>query len=124
VTTRHADARAALRPSESEYQASILELLGVLGWRAVHHRPLRSQRGYRTGIQGPGCAGFPDVFAVQTRSELGGRRRVLAAELKGERGRLTADQRSWLSLLAAAGIEAYEWRVGRDSLDSIAKVLR
>jgi hypothetical protein len=110
--------------SEAEFQAAVLELLGFLGWRAIHCRPLRTKHGWRVAIAGPGCVGWPDVVAVKTRPELGGRHRALAAELKGIHGRLSADQRVWLGLLAGAGIETHVWRVGRDSLQSIADTLR
>jgi hypothetical protein len=110
--------------SEADYQAAVLELLGILGWRCVHHHPLRTKHGWRTGVQGPGCAGWPDVVAVKTRPELGGRHRMLAAELKSRRGRVEPDQRVWLDLLAAAGVETFIWRAGVDSVQQIAEVLR
>jgi hypothetical protein len=69
-------------PSEEQYQGTILELLCVTGWRAVHIRPLRTANGWRTPIQGPACAGWPDLFCVKETAEQGGRIRLLAAELK------------------------------------------
>ena len=48
----------------------------------------------------------------------------MVAELKSEAGRLTADQATWLRLLAAAGVECHVWRVGVDSLQDIAEILQ
>jgi hypothetical protein len=110
-------------PSERTFQSDILELLALLGWRAVHHHPLRTKAGWRTGIEGPGCAGFPDLFAVKVTPYPSGGNRVLAAELKSATGRVEADQAEWLRLLAAGGVETYIWRAGSDSLQAIAEVL-
>ena len=49
---------------------------------------------------------------------------MLAAELKSRRGRVEPDQQVWLGLLAAAGVETFIWRVGIDTLQKIAEVLR
>jgi hypothetical protein len=108
---------AASAQSERDYLAAVLELLGVLGWRAVHTHPLRTKHGWRTGVEGPGCKGWPDVAAVRGD-------RVLVAELKAGRGRLTEDQEIWLGMLARAGVETHVWRAGVDSLQAIAEVLR
>ncbi len=49
-------------------------------------------------------AGFPDcVFAWRSG-------RVVYAELKSEKGRLTPDQRRWLDYLALSGAPVYVWR--------------
>jgi hypothetical protein len=53
-----------------------------------------------------------------------GRHRLLAAELKSQRGRVDAAQADWLRLLAAGGVEVHVWIAGRDSLRSIEEVLR
>ncbi len=111
-------------PSERTFQDGILELFGVLEWRAVHHHPLRTNRGWRTGIEGPGCAGFPDIVAIKVTPEQDGRHRLVAAELKGRRGRVEPAQADWLRLLEAAGAECYVWVAGIDSLRSIEAVLR
>jgi hypothetical protein len=114
----------ALAPDEREFQRAVLELLELLGYRAVHHRPLRTRHGWATGLQGAGSKGWPDILAVRTRPELAGRHRIIAIELKGACGRVEPDQRAWLGLLAAAGVEVHIWRSGTDSLQQIAEVLR
>ncbi len=53
--------------------------------------------------------GWPDVILV--RGDSRGAVRCIAAELKRERGRLTAEQREWLELLGGVGgIDTYIWR--------------
>jgi hypothetical protein len=83
-------------------------------WRAIHTYPLRTKHGWKTGVSGPGCSGFPDVLAVKDG-------RLVAAELKSAKGRLTQD---WLRDLAAAGAEVHVWRSATDSLQQIAGVLQ
>jgi hypothetical protein len=106
-----------LAPDEREYQSQVPQLLDALHWRAIHTYPLRTKHGWKTGVSGPGCAGFPDVLAVRDG-------RLLAAELKLAKGRLSPDQRNWLRDLAAAGAEVHVWRSGTDSLQQIAGVLQ
>ncbi len=79
--------------TERDFQQTVLELARVLGWRCYHtHDSRRSE------------PGFPDIVAVRPP-------RIIYAELKTERGRLSADQRQWLSLLeGCAGVEVHVWR--------------
>jgi hypothetical protein len=126
VNTRrqpHLPSLSPLPPSERTFHSDVLELLALFGWRAVHHHPLRTRAGWRTGIEGPGCAGFPDIFAVKLKPHPSGGNRVLAAELKSATGRVEPDQAVWLGLLAAAGVECHVWRAGTDPLQAIAEVL-
>jgi hypothetical protein len=103
--------------TEADLLRGVLDLCRLLGWRTLHLRPARTSHGWRTPVQGDGV-GWPDVFAVQPRS-----RRIVAAELKAEGGRLTADQDAWLADLAASGVEVFTWRPA-DYPDAIAEVLR
>jgi hypothetical protein len=103
--------------SESELQDVVLELLDVLGWRAVHVRPARTNAGWRTPLQGPTACGFPDVLAVC-------RDRMIAAELKSARGALTVDQKRWLDDLGRAGAEVYVWRPSDWTSGAIERTLR
>jgi len=113
-----------LAADERTYQHDVLQLLELLGYRSVHHRPLRTRHGWETGLQGAGSKGWPDILAVRTRPDPTGRHRIIAIELKGARGRVEPDQRVWLGLLAAAGVECFVWRSGTDTLQAIAEVLR
>ena len=103
-------------PSERAYQAAIVELAYVLGWTVAHFRAARTSRGWRTPVAADG-AGWPDLVLVRGS-------RLLAAELKAARGKVSVDQQAWLELLAAAGVECHVWRADTDSLQEIAEALR
>lgn len=88
--------------SEAAFQAQVIHLAKLRGWRVAHFRPAQNSRGeWRTAVAGDG-AGFPDL--VLTRD------RVIFAELKSETGRTSYAQDAWLSALQAAGAETYIWR--------------
>jgi len=91
--------------NERTFQAAIVELAKLTGWKSYHtHDSRRSE------------AGFPDL--VMTRSS-----RLIAVELKTEKGRLTEDQRGWLEALASCpGVEVHVWRPG--DWDAIERTLR
>lgn len=58
-----------------------------------------TEHGWRSPVQGAG-RGFPDVLAIRGD-------RIIAAELKSDRGRLTDEQSQWLDALAAAGVPTF-----------------
>lgn len=89
--------------TEKEWQAQVLELAARLGWRKAYHT-YDSRRSH---------SGFPDLVLV--------RDRVVFAELKREKGKLSDAQEQWIAALHAAGAEIYVWRPG--DLEDIAKVL-
>ena len=78
-------------PSEKRFQSHVISLAQAHGW--LHHHTYDSRRS---------VPGFPDLILV--------RDRLIAAELKTARGRVTPAQTDWLEALAAAGIETYIWR--------------
>lgn len=88
--------------SEAEFQSQVIEIARMYGWKVSHFRPAQIRPGrWATPIQGD--AGFPDlVLAHPTRG-------VLFAELKKEKGRLSAGQVAWIRTLIAGGAEAYVW---------------
>lgn len=101
------DAKRALysAATEKEFLGMVLRYARLRGWLAIHHfDSRRSQRG------------FPDVLAVR-----GGR--IVALELKTERGRVTEDQREWIRRLGeCAGVEA---RIVRPSdWDEVLELLK
>jgi len=98
---------------ESELLDVVLGLARLYGFRAVHWRPLRTQHGWRTPVQGDGV-GWPDLILVKGR-------RIIAAELKSDTGRLAPEQQQWLDTLAGAGIETFLWRPS--DVQSIADTL-
>ena len=88
--------------SEEEWQAIVIDLARLLKFRVAHFRPARTERGWRTPVAADG-AGFPDLLLCRGQ-------RILALELKAERGRLSAAQEDWLAALRAAGVEAHVLR--------------
>ena len=73
--------KPALAMTEAELMAAIRQLARLTGWRCYHTR-------YSLGSD----PGFPDLVLVR----LG---RMVVAELKGPRGRLTPAQQEWLDAL-------------------------
>jgi hypothetical protein len=87
--------------TEADFQRTVTDTLRLFGWRWTHFRPARTDRGWRTPLSGD--AGFPDVVAVRGD-------RVLWAELKAEKGRLSDEQAKWLAALGMAGQSVHCWR--------------
>jgi hypothetical protein len=87
--------------SEAELLAAILDLARLYAWRIAHFRPARTSHGWRTPMTGD--VGWPDL--LMCRGD-----RIVAAELKSDRGIVTQDQANWLSALRAGGVETYVWR--------------
>ena len=105
--------RSLPAPDEAAWQAQVIALAHLFGWRVAHFRPARTVHGWRTPVAADG-AGFPDLVLVGPR--------VIFAELKSQRGRVSAAQRAWLDALSEAGVEAYLWRPSQ--FDEVADVLR
>ena len=90
--------------NEADLLDAVLEYAELRGWLTYHARPARTRDGWRTPAQGNGARGFPDLIMCR-------RDRLVIAELKSARGRLTDSQRDWLDALAAVpDIETYTWR--------------
>ena len=88
--------------SEREFLAQIIQLAHLYGWTCAHFRSIqKADGGYITPVQADG-AGFPDLVLV--------RERIIFAELKSDKGKLSDAQREWFSALGKAGQEAYCWR--------------
>lgn len=88
--------------TEAEWHAQVVELAGTLGYLRYHtYRSKRSP------------AGFPDEVLV--------RDRVIYLELKREKGKLSPEQRRWVTALLDAGAEIYVVRPS--DLDDLALVL-
>jgi hypothetical protein len=94
---------------EAPFVDRVVDLAKRTGWLVTHFRPARTQRGYRTAIQGH--KGFPDV--VLARDGV-----VLFRECKTDTGRLAPEQRAWLAALPDAAV----WRP-RDWDDVIVPTL-
>jgi len=93
----------ALTVTEAQLQAAVIELAQLCGWLVAHFRPARTQHGWRTPVSADG-AGFPDL--VMVRGD-----RLVVAELKAKRGRVSPDQQAWLAAFSQVpGIEVHLWR--------------
>lgn len=105
--------------SENDLLKCVLDLAKILGWRTAHFRPARTNHGgWRTAVAGDG-AGFPDLVLVRGS-------RCLFVELKSEKGKLSAEQETWINFLTAANQRGrvFIWRPS-DWLDgSIERILQ
>lgn len=81
------------RLREEDWQRRVTDLADLRGWMWLHLRPARTTKGWRTPISGPLGAGWPDLILARGP-------RLLAVELKSERGRVTPAQRTVLDTLA------------------------
>lgn len=102
-----------MNETEAEFQRWVTELAEVLGWTHVHFRPAMTSKGYRTPVSGPLGKGWPDLVLV--------RERVIFAELKSVKGKLSLEQDYVLEELRRAGAEVYLWRP--EDRDQIGEVL-
>ena len=96
VTITPATYRAmqAAQMREDALQAQVEQIARSLGWLVYHTHDSRRS-----------AAGFPDVVAVHPR-----RGRIVWAELKSGKGRVSDAQHEWLDALTEAGAEVYVWR--------------
>jgi len=91
--------------TEKQFEAQIKDLAKIFGWRYYH--PFLSKWSER---------GWPDVTLLRDR-------RLIIAELKSEKGKLTEAQARWLwNLRKVPGISVYIWRPRH--IEKIAEVLK
>ena len=91
------DASDALRldlnaTSERDFQRSVVELAELYGWMIYHTYDSRRSN-----------PGFPDLVMVRDN-------RVIFAELKTMKGKVTKHQERWLEALAKTQVEVRLWR--------------
>jgi hypothetical protein len=87
--------------SEAEWQQQVVDLAKICGWRVLHVYALRRAGSYRTPTT---TVGWPDLVLV--RGE-----RMIVAELKTQKGKLSAEQQGWLDALALVeGVQVFVWR--------------
>lgn len=96
--------------NESDFASQVEDLLTLFGWRWVHQRPAKTDKGWRTALSGN--KGFPDYVATHPVA-----RRLLFIELKGDNGKTTPEQDEWLSDLQ----ECVKWGVAVDSRGKATK---
>lgn len=91
--------------NEKEFTRMVMTAAEQLGWVCYHTR-------YSIGSK----PGFPDLVLVRPP-------RVIFAELKMNKRRLTESQRYWIELLQQCECEAYVWRLSDWENGMIASVL-
>lgn len=101
--------------SERSFQARVVELARLLGWRVYHSRPAMYRSGrWATPLQGD--AGLPDLILCKPP-------RLIFAELKREKGKVSHAQQAWLDALSQCnGVEVYLWKPS--DWKAIAKILQ
>ena len=97
--------------TEREFQNTVIEAAQACGWRVAHFRPGMTSRVDRQGkpiwvtaVQADG-RGFPDLVLVRGN-------RLLFAEIKSQKGKVTVEQQAWLDALGVGLVEVYVWRPG------------
>ena len=83
---------SALSLSEADLQTCVIDLAQRLGWLVYHTHDSRHS-----------AKGYPDIVALN--GTVG-----LAIELKSEKGKVTPEQKQWLTAFAGAGFLPCIWR--------------
>jgi hypothetical protein len=99
--------------TETEFSTFVIDTAHLFGWKVAHFRPARTKHGWVTPVAADG-KGYPDLTMV--------RERVIFAELKVGRNKLSEEQASWVAALASAGAEIKVWRP--EDEDLIVETLR
>jgi len=94
--------------SEEEFLQVVKDLAQAFNWKIYHTRDSRRSD-----------PGFPDLAMVRAQPAPA---RILFAELKTAKGKLTKAQDEWLEELRAGCKEVYLWRP--DDIQEIAEILR
>jgi hypothetical protein len=96
--------------SERDFKNGLVLFARNCGWLVHHDLPSQRANGsWATATQGD--SGYPDlVLAHPGNPNTNYPARIIYAELKTERGIVTAAQQTWLDTLNAAGQVAYIWR--------------
>lgn len=89
--------------TENDLLEAVLSLAKLYNWKTLHIRPARTEKGWRSPVQGDG-KGFPDIFAVRGDD-------ILAVELKAKGGMNTPEQEAWQrALYPLVANDAMVWR--------------
>jgi hypothetical protein len=99
---------------EADLLSSVIDLAHVYHWRVAHFRPAKTDKGWRTAVQGDG-KGFPDLVLVRPP-------RVVVMELKGKKAVVRNEQLIWLKEFAQCNVEAFVF--SPDDWDEIRGVLK
>lgn len=101
--------------SETAWQGRVMDFARLRGWRITHFRPTQVRPGrWATALAGD--PGWPDLALCRDG-------RLILAELKTERGRLSPGQVAWLGVLQTVqGVDVRVWRPS--DWDSVMEALR
>lgn len=95
---------------EKDFLQQVIDLARLRGWLVTHFRPAQNRRSvWATHLAGD--PGSPDLIAVKAG-------RVVVAELKSERGRISPEQHVWLEAWRAVEqgsqrvVRVFLWRPG------------
>jgi hypothetical protein len=90
--------------NETEFKDLVIGVAKRYGWLIHHDLPAMNRRGaWATHIQGD--AGFPDLLLIHP---TGGK--ILAIELKSEKGKTSPLQKRWLLAFEQAGVYSAVWK--------------
>jgi len=95
-----------IKVTERDLREQVRDICKLFGWMMYFSW---------TSIHSP--RGFPDLVLCNPEQK-----RVIFAELKSEKGKVTGYQEEWLNVLEACGTEVYVWRPG--DIEGIAEILR
>lgn len=91
--------------TEKQFEAQVKELAKIFGWNYYH-----TWRSYHSPM------GFPDCVMVRLS-------RIIFAELKSDKGKVTPAQQEWLDILKGTEkVEVYLWYP--DDFDEIVEILK
>lgn len=86
--------------SEQELLDAVVDLAMLNRWAVCHFRPAKTQRGWRTAIQGH--IGFPDLVIARKGVVLF--RELKGYNARGRLGQLSSEQRDWANQLGGFGV--------------------
>lgn len=89
---------------EAEFQNAIVQAAHLHGWSVAHWRRATVRGGRTATPVAYDAAGFPDLILVHPDHGLRIR------EIKSDTGSLSRRQRTWITLLASAGVDVDVWR--------------
>ncbi len=92
--------------SEKQLEGQVKDLAKIYHW--LYYHTWRS-------IHSP--AGFPDCVLVRGN-------RIIFAELKSEKGKVSTSQQEWLDALKETSVEVFLWYSSDETIEKIAEILR
>lgn len=99
--------------SEAAFQKQVIGLAHLHHWRVAHFCAAPTRKGTWSTPYQADAKGWPDLVLVKDR--------VIYAELKTDKGRLSDHQGEWLDRLSNAGQTVFVWRP--TDLPTIAQIL-